>query len=52
MTFSGVLTALVTPFRGGQVDQTIFRQLVQRQLASQQRGAPLAPLAARRRRCH
>jgi hypothetical protein len=27
-------------------------RLVQRQLASQQRGAPLAPLAARRRRCH
>lgn len=34
MTFSGVLTALVTPFRGGQVDQTTFRQLVQRQLAA------------------
>lgn len=32
MTFSGVLTALVTPFRGGHVDQTTFRTLVQRQI--------------------
>jgi 4-hydroxy-tetrahydrodipicolinate synthase len=32
MTFSGVLTALVTPFRDGAVDEATFRALVRRQL--------------------
>lgn len=32
MTFSGVLTALVTPFRDGAVDEAAFRALVRRQL--------------------
>ena len=32
MTFSGVLTALVTPFRDGAVDETAFRAMVRRQL--------------------
>jgi len=32
MTFSGVLTALVTPFRDGAVDEATFRGLVRRQL--------------------
>lgn len=32
MTFSGVLTALVTPFRDGAVDEAAFRQIVRRQL--------------------
>jgi len=32
MTFSGVLTALVTPFRAGAVDAAAFRQMVRRQL--------------------
>lgn len=30
--FSGVLTALVTPFRHGKVDETAFRALVERQI--------------------
>ena len=33
MTFHGLLTALVTPFRGGAVDEAALRALVQRQLA-------------------
>ena len=34
MTFSGVLTALVTPFRDGAVDEDAFRALVRRQLGA------------------
>jgi 4-hydroxy-tetrahydrodipicolinate synthase len=34
MTFAGVLTALVTPFKDGAVDESTFRALVQRQLAA------------------
>lgn len=32
MTFSGLMTALVTPFKDGAVDETAFRSLVRRQL--------------------
>ena len=31
--FEGALTALVTPFRGGQVDEKALRELVERQIA-------------------
>lgn len=34
MTFSGILTALVTPFQGAHVDEQAFRALVRRQLAA------------------
>lgn len=32
--FEGVLTALVTPFRGGEIDETRLRDLVERQIAA------------------
>jgi 4-hydroxy-tetrahydrodipicolinate synthase len=32
--FEGVLTALVTPFRGGEVDERALRELVERQIAA------------------
>ncbi|CAN5246526.1 4-hydroxy-tetrahydrodipicolinate synthase [soil metagenome] len=32
--FSGVLTALVTPFRDGEIDEAAFRALVERQIAA------------------
>ena len=34
MTFSGVLTALVTPFRDGAADEAAFRAMVRRQIDS------------------
>ena len=32
--FKGSIPALVTPFRGGKVDETVFAQLVERQIAA------------------
>ena len=33
-SFRGVFTALVTPFRGGALDETAFVRLVERQIAA------------------
>ncbi|NCG18175.1 MAG: 4-hydroxy-tetrahydrodipicolinate synthase, partial [Rhodobacterales bacterium] len=33
MTFHGLMTALVTPFRDGALDEATFRKLVRRQIA-------------------
>ncbi len=32
--FEGVLTALVTPFRGDAIDEAALRELVERQIAA------------------
>jgi 4-hydroxy-tetrahydrodipicolinate synthase len=34
MMFEGVLTALVTPFREGAIDEPALRELVERQIAA------------------
>ena len=32
--FEGIFTALITPFRGGSVDEPALRELVERQVAA------------------
>lgn len=34
MLFHGIITALVTPFKGGKVDEVAYRELIERQIAA------------------